>query len=88
MRQITFEIPEEVAQQFDREVPATEQCRVLAKLLEQYVSKPTWPEWTEEEWRAVNEFDDAADDAWLMEMARGTPMEEQVRSSLSVTRAK
>ena len=33
MRQMTFEIPDEVAEQFSSEVPASEQSSVVTKLL-------------------------------------------------------
>jgi len=33
MRQMTFEIPEDVAEEFNRAVPASEQSVVVAKIL-------------------------------------------------------
>jgi hypothetical protein len=50
MRQMTFDIPEEVAEQFSREVPETEQSSVVTKLLLRH--RPT-PKLTEAEWDAV-----------------------------------
>jgi hypothetical protein len=49
MRQVTFEIPEEVAKQFDSHVPASEQSGVVAKLL-QSASRPRL---TDEQWAAA-----------------------------------
>ena len=50
MRQMTFEIPEEVAEQFESEVPVPEQSAEVTKLLLRRVSRPTL---TEEQWAAV-----------------------------------
>ena len=50
MRQMTFEIPEEVAAQFESQVPVTEQSVVVAKLLKGRVFRR---ELTEEEWDTV-----------------------------------
>ena len=52
MRQMTFDIPDEVAERFSSEVPASEQSAVVAKLLRRRVSRPTL---TEEQWVAVCE---------------------------------
>jgi len=41
MRQMTFEIPEEVAEQFESEVPVPEQSAEVTKLLLWRVSRPT-----------------------------------------------
>jgi hypothetical protein len=51
MRQVTFEIPDDVAERFDREVPASEQSSVVAKLL----LRASRPKLTEEQWAAVCE---------------------------------
>ncbi len=51
MRQMTFEIPEDVAEQFDSEVPASKQSSVVAKLL----LRASRPQLTEEQWAAVCE---------------------------------
>lgn len=68
MRQMTFDIPDEVAERFCSEVPASEQSEEVTKLLRRRLSRPKLPTLTDEEWEALNEFDDAADDAWLLEM--------------------
>ena len=48
MRQMTFEIPEEVAEQFESEVPVPEQsAEVTRLLLRRRVSRPAL---TEEDW--------------------------------------
>ena len=72
MRQVTFEIPDEVAEDLDRDVPSAEQSAVVTKLLLRHLSRPTWPTLTDEEWAALNEFDHAADDAWLVEMCQNS----------------
>ncbi len=73
MRQMTFEIPDDVAEDFDRDVPAAEQSACVTKLLLRHLSRPTFPTLTDEEWKALNEFDHAADDAWLAEMNAKCP---------------
>jgi len=50
MRQMTFDIPDEVAEQFSSEVPASEQSSVVTKLLLR--RRPT-PQLTDEQWDAV-----------------------------------
>jgi len=47
MRQMTFEIPEEVAEQFESEVPEPEQSAEVTKLMLRRVSRPAL---TEEDW--------------------------------------
>jgi len=73
MRQMTFEIPDEVAERFSSEVPASERSEEVTKLLQRRLFKPIWPTLTDEQWEALNEFDDAADDAWLVEMRQNSP---------------
>ncbi len=73
MRQMTFDIPDEVAERFSSEVPASEQSQEVTKLLRRRLFKPIWPTLTDEQWEALNEFDDAADDAWLAEMNAKCP---------------
>ena len=51
MRQMTFEIPDEVAERFESEVPASELSRIVAKLLQ----RASRPNLTEEQWAAVCE---------------------------------
>ena len=51
MRQMTFDIPDEVADRFSSEVPASEQSVLVTKLLRQ-VSRPRL---TEEQWAAACE---------------------------------
>jgi hypothetical protein len=51
MRQMTFEIPEEVAERFESEVPASEQSSIVAKLLQ----RASRPRLTEEQWAAACE---------------------------------
>ena len=48
MRQMTFDIPEDLAEEFNRMVPASEQSAMVAKLL-QRASRPTLTEgqWNE-----------------------------------------
>ena len=50
MRQMTFEIPDEVAEQFSSEVPASEQSSVVTKLL---LHRKPMPSLTDEQWDAV-----------------------------------
>ncbi len=50
MRQMTFEIPEDVAEDFNRVVPVSEQSAYVARQLQLIVSKPTL---TEEQWDAI-----------------------------------
>ena len=50
MRQMTFDIPDEVAEQFSSEVPASEQSGVVTKFLLR--RRPT-PKLTDEQWDAV-----------------------------------
>jgi hypothetical protein len=52
MRQMTFEIPEEVAEKFESEVPVPEQSAEVTKLLRRRVSRRTL---TEEDWARVCE---------------------------------
>src|SRR5580698_8721534 len=52
MRQMVFDIPDEVAERFDSEVPASEQSSVVTKLL--LHRRPT-PKLTEEQWAAACE---------------------------------
>ena len=52
MRQMIFDIPDEVAERFDSEVPASEQSSVVTKLL--LHRRPT-PRLTEEQWAAACE---------------------------------
>jgi hypothetical protein len=52
MRQMTFEIPGEVAERFVSQVPAAEQSNLVANLLQRHVSRPTL---TEEQWDAACE---------------------------------
>jgi hypothetical protein len=52
LRKMTFEIPDEVAERFISEVPASEQSGVVTKLLQRRVPRPRL---TEEEWAAVCE---------------------------------
>jgi hypothetical protein len=52
MRQMTFDIPDEVAERFDSEVPVAEQSKVVTKLL--LHRRPT-PKLTEEQWAEVCE---------------------------------
>ena len=70
MRQMTFEIPDEVAEQFSSEVPVSEQSSVVTKLL--LHRRPT-PKLTDADWDAVcnaaNEGSEEEDNAWLAEMA-------------------
>jgi hypothetical protein len=73
MRQIILEIPDYVADDFDRDVPAAEQSACVTKLLLRHLSRPIFPTLTDEEWEALNEFDHAADDAWLVEMREKYP---------------
>ena len=73
MRQVTFEIPDELAERFDREVPPAEQSACLTGLLLRHLLGPIFPTLTDEEWEALNEFDHAADDAWLVEMRHNSP---------------
>ncbi len=49
MRQMTFEIPEDVAERFSSEVPASEQSEVVTRLLR----RSTRPKLTEEQWDAI-----------------------------------
>jgi hypothetical protein len=58
LRKMTFEIPDEVAERFISEVPASEQSGVVTKLLQRRVSRPRL---TEEEWAAVCEAANADD---------------------------
>jgi len=51
MRQMTFEIPDEVAEQFNNEVPASEQSSVVTKLL---VHRRPTPRLTDEQWDAIS----------------------------------
>jgi hypothetical protein len=46
MRQMTFEVPEDVADNFDRAVPASEQSAMVARLMRR-ASRPTL---TEQQW--------------------------------------
>ena len=46
MRQMTFEIPEEVADEFDRAVPASEQSSYVARQLQ----RASQPSLTQEQW--------------------------------------
>jgi hypothetical protein len=75
MRQMTFEIPEEVSEEFVRDVPTAEQSAYVTKLLLRNLSRSIFPTLTGEEWEALNEFDHAADDAWLAEVAILYPIE-------------
>ncbi|HEY1744946.1 MAG TPA: hypothetical protein VGG18_17380 [Granulicella sp.] len=50
MRQMTFDIPDEVAERFNSEVPASEQSGVVAKLL---LRRRTTPIWTDEQLAAA-----------------------------------
>ena len=50
MRQMTFEIPEEVADEFNRAVPASEQSAFVARQLKRRASRPTL---TQEQWDAA-----------------------------------
>jgi hypothetical protein len=52
MRQMTFEIPDEVAEDFIRDVPTAEQSAYVTKLL--VMSRPT-PELTDVQWDAICE---------------------------------
>ncbi len=52
MRQVIFEIPDEVAADLDRDVPAAEQSAYLTKLLVR--SRPA-PELTDAQWDAICE---------------------------------
>jgi hypothetical protein len=49
MRQVTFEIPDELADRFDREVPAAEQSNEMTNLLRRRLT----PELTDEQWAAA-----------------------------------
>ena len=51
MRQVTFEIPDELAEDFDREVPTAEQPHELTRLLRRRLT----PKLTDEQWRAICE---------------------------------
>ena len=76
MRQMTFDIPEEVAERFTSEVPAAEQSSVVPKLLLR--RRPT-PKFTDEQWDAVcnaaNDCSEEEDNAWLAEMAKHGSLE-------------
>jgi len=50
MRKMTFDIPDEVAERFNSEVPASEQSGVVAKLL---LRRRTTPTWTDEQLAAA-----------------------------------
>ena len=52
MRQMTFEIPEEVAERFISEVPESERSAEMTKLLLRLVSRPAL---TEEQWERACE---------------------------------
>jgi hypothetical protein len=73
MRQMTFETQDEVAERFSTEVPASEHSEEMTKLLRRRFFKTKCPTLTDEDWEALNEFDDAADDAWLAEMYAKRP---------------
>jgi hypothetical protein len=47
MRRMTFEIPDEVAEEFNRAVPASEQSAYVARQLQRRASGPTL---TQEQW--------------------------------------
>jgi len=51
MRQMTFDIPDEVAERFSTEVSADEQSRVVLKAIRRRIT----PRLTEEQWAAVCE---------------------------------
>ncbi len=51
MRRMTFEIPDEVADRFDSEVPASEQSSTVTKLLR----RASTPKLTEEQWAEICE---------------------------------
>ncbi len=53
MRKMTFEIPEDVAERFERSVLAPEQSGVVTKLLRQWSPRPKL---TEAEWDALCEL--------------------------------
>ncbi len=65
--------PREVAERFSSEVPASEQSEEVTKLLRRRLFKTKWPTLTDEEREALNEFDHAADDAWLVETRQNSP---------------
>ena len=52
MRKMTFEIPDDVAEGFNRAVPAGEQSAFVTRQLQLVVSAPTL---TEEQWAAICE---------------------------------
>ncbi len=77
MRQMTFEIPEDMAEEFVKDFPDAEaQSSEVTRLIRCHLSRPTFPTLTDEQWEALNHFDDAADDAWLAEMREKYPMED------------
>ncbi len=51
MRQMTFEIPDEVAERFSSEVPVDEQSRVVLRAMRRRIT----PKLTEEPWDAICE---------------------------------
>jgi len=51
MRQMTFDIPDEVAERFSTEVPADEQSRVVVTAIRSRIT----PSWTDEELEAACE---------------------------------
>lgn len=80
MRHMTFEIPEDVAEKFLSVVPEAERSHLVAQLLRREAFKVRM---TDEEWeialQGCNDFDDAADDAWLAEMRKACGMEDEGR---------
>jgi len=73
MRQVTLEIPNELAERFDREVPAAEQSSELMRLLRRRLT----PKLTDEQWAAAcdgaNNWSEEEDAAWLTEMYAKSP---------------
>ncbi len=51
MRQMTFDIPDEVADRFSSEVPVDEQSRVVLRAMRRRIT----PKLTEEQWDAICE---------------------------------
>jgi len=51
MRQMTFDIPEDMAERFSAEVPADEQSRVVLTAIRRRIT----PRLTEEQWAAICE---------------------------------
>jgi len=63
MRQMTFEIPDEVADRFSSEVPVDEQSRVVLSAIRRRIT----PELTDEQWAAAIDALNTDPDVALLE---------------------